>query len=179
MATNDNLSNQPPDGVTGREPTPEEVARHDGYIRGRNDENYVQGGVRSQERVVAQARANDSAASGMVFGLCIALLAAGAGVAAYFLMGDRTDVIPVTVPQIEKEKTTEKETTVIERETSAPAITLPDVNVPDVNIQVPETKAPNVNITNESPEAATEPTAEPAAQPTTENKETPEPATAE
>ncbi|MGB3789829.1 MAG: hypothetical protein WA949_17595 [Phormidesmis sp.] len=178
MAINDNLSNQPPDGVTGREPTPAEVARHDGYVQGRTDENYVQGGVRSQERAVAQARANDNAASGMVFGLCIALLAAGAGAAIYFLMGDRTDVVPVAVPQIQKEKTVEKETTVIERESSAPAINLPDVSVPDVNIQVPEVKAPDVNITNEAPAAPAEPAPEPAAEPAPEN-EVSEPATAE
>ncbi len=156
MAINDDLSNQPPKGVTGREPTPEEVARHDGYIRGRNDENYVQGSVRSQERAVAQSRANDSAASGMVLGLCIALLAAGAGAAVYFLAGDRTEVAPVVVPQIEREKTTEKETTIIERESPAPAITLPDVNVPDVNIQVPDVNAPDVDVTNETPEAPAE-----------------------
>ena len=173
--TNNNLSNQPPEGVTGREPTPEEVARHDGYIRGRNDENYVQGSVRSQERAVTQARANDNAASGMVFGLCIALLAAGAGVAAYFLLGDRPDVVPVSVPQIEREKTIEKETTVIERDSAPPAVTLPDVNVPDVNIQVPEIQTPDVNITNQAPEAPAEPTAEP----TTQNEAAPEPAAAE
>lgn len=161
MTTNDNLSNQQPDNTIGRQPTPEEVARRDGYVRGRNDENYVQDSVRSQERAVVQARANDSAASGIVFGLCIALLAAGAGAAIYFLMGDRTEVAPVTVPQIEREKTIERETTVIERESPAPTVdvpdvNVPDVNVPDVNIQVPEVDAPDVNITNETPEAPAE-----------------------
>ena len=153
MATNDNLPNQHPDNIVGRKPTPEEVARRDGYVQGRTDENYVQDGVRGQERAIAQTRANDSAASGIVFGLCIALLAAGAGAAIYFLMGDRADVDPVVVPQIERERTIERETTVIEQESPAPAVEAPEVDVPDVNIQVPEVDVPDVNVTNEAPEA--------------------------
>lgn len=152
MATNDNLPDQHPDNTIGRQPTPEEVARRDGYVQGRTDENYVQDSARGQERAVAQARANDSAASGIVFGLCIALLAAVAGGAIYFLMGDRTNVDPVSVPQIEKE-TIERETTVIEQEAPAPAVETPAAAPPDVNIQAPEVNVPDVNVTNEAPEA--------------------------
>ena len=152
-------------GVHGRPATPEEIAQRDGYVQGRNDEHSVQRNLRDQERVIAQSRANDNAASGLVFGLIIALLAAGIGAAFYFLSGDRTDVVPVAVPQIQKETTTEKETTVIERD-SQPAINLPDVqvNVPEVN--VPEVNVPDVNITNQtSPAPAAEPVAEPKAAP--------------
>jgi len=160
--TNDNLSDPSLSGVKGRAATPEEAARRDGYVKGRNDENYTQSNLRAQERVVAEsrsrARENDSAASGMLLGLIVALIAAGVGAALYFLTGDRTNsVVPVAVPQIEKE-TTEKETTIIEREVSAPPVSLPDVQVdlPDVNV-------PDINVTNEAsaPESAAEPAAEP------------------
>ncbi len=169
--SNNNPSDPNIDGVQGRPATPEEIAQRDGYVKGRNDEHYVQGNLRDQERVVAQSRANDNAASGLVFGLIIALLAAGVGAAFYFLSGDRTDVVPVAVPQIQKETTTEKETTVIERDTQ-PAMSLPDVqmNVPDVNV-------PDVNITNQTPPApapAAEPKAAPA--PVAEPKAAPAPA---
>ena len=147
-------------GIHGRPATPEEVAQRDGYVQGRSDEHYVQRNLRDQERVVAQSRANDNAASGLVFGLIIALLAAGIGAAFYFLSGDRTDVVPVAVPQIQKETTTEKETTVIERDSQ------PAVNLPDVQVNVPEVNVPDVNITNQTPAApAAEPVAEPKAAP--------------
>ncbi len=146
MAINDRPSDQNLSGVRGREATPEEIAQRDGYVQGRTDENYVQQNLRGQERVIAQSRADDNAASGMLLGLFIALLAAGVGAALYFLGGDRT--APVAVPQIQKETTIEKETTIIEKDNSQPAVELPDVQV-DV---------PDVNITNEAP-------AEPAAQP--------------
>ncbi|MGB7249450.1 MAG: hypothetical protein WBC73_10965 [Phormidesmis sp.] len=151
MAINNNPSDPNADpnigGVHGREATPEEIARRDGYVRGRTDENYVQGDIRSQERAVAQARANDSAASGLIFGIIIAILAAGVGAAFYFLSGDRSDVAPVAVPQIEKETITEKETTIIQKEESA----APPVSLPDVQVEVPEVDVPDVNITNEAP----------------------------
>ncbi len=149
-------------GVRGREATPEEIARRDGYVKGRTDENYVQGGLRSQERVAAQAQVNDSAASGMIIGITIAVLAALVGAALYFLTGDRNNVAPVAVPQIERERTIEKETTVIEREVPSPDVSLPDVqvDVPDVQVNVPEVPAPDVNITNEAPAPAAEPKAE-------------------
>ena len=136
------------DGVQGREATPEEIARRDGYVQGRTDENYVQGAVRGQERANAQAIANDSAASGLVVGLMIALLAAGVGAAVYFLA--RPEPAPVVAPEAEKtpqvQKETVRERTIIERQTPAPA--------PDVNISVPETPAPDVNITNQEPAPA-------------------------
>ncbi len=154
MATDNHPSDQNLDGVRGREATPEEIAQRDGYVRGRTDENYVQQNLRGQERGIAQSRADDNAASGLLLGLFIALLAAGVGAALYFLSGDRT--APVAVPQIQKETTTEKETTIIERDNSQPAVELPDVQV----------DAPDVNITNEVPaEPAAEPAAEPQAAP--------------
>ena len=156
MTINNNPSETNMSGIHGRPATPEEIAQRDGYVKGRSDEHYVQRDLRDQERVIAQSRANDNAASGLVFGLIIALLAAGIGAAFYFLSGDRTDVVPVAVPQIQKETTTEKETTVIEKD-SQPAISLPDVQV-----NVPEVNVPDVNITNQTPAA---PVAEPVAAP--------------
>ncbi|MGB3765629.1 MAG: hypothetical protein WA947_03650 [Phormidesmis sp.] len=141
------------DGVKGREATPEEIARRDGYVQGRTDENYVQGAVRGQERVNAQAAANDGAASGLIVGLTIALLAAGIGAAVYFLSSP--EPTPVAAPEIEQtpqvQKEVVREKTIIERETpaSAPA--------PDVNISVPETPTPDVNIINQEPAPAAEP----------------------
>lgn len=167
MAINNNNPSDPNiSGVQGRPATPEEIAQRDGYVKGRTDEHYVQNNLRDQDRAVVQSRANDSAASGLVFGLIIALLAAGVGAAFYFLSGDRSNIVPVAVPQIEKETTTEKETTVIERESPQAPVSLPDVQV-DV---------PDVNITNETP-AAPAPEAAPAleAEPNAE----PAPATAE
>jgi len=166
-------SNQEISGVHGRPATPEELARRDGYVKGRNDESYAQGTIRTHERIAAQSQANDSAASGLLVGLLVAVIAAGAGVALYFLTGDRTNPAPVAVPQIERETT--KETTVIEREAPSPDVSLPDVqiNVPDVN--VPDVNVPDVNVNvpdagaaNEAPEPAAEPKAEPAPEPASE-----------
>lgn len=154
---NDNLS-----GVHGRKATPEEIARRDGYVKGRNDENYVQGSLRSQGRVAAQAQINDSAASGMLIGIIIAILAAVVGGAMYFLTGDRTNVAPIAVPQIEREKTIEKETTIIEREVPSPDVSLPDVqiDVPEIQIEAPEVSAPDVNVIDETVEPKAEEPAE-------------------
>lgn len=161
MTINNNPSDQGLEGVRGREATREEVARRDGYVQGRSDENYAQGTMRTQERMIAQERANDSAASGLLIGLLVALLAAGAGAALYFLTGDRTNVVPVSVPQVEKETT--RETTIIEREVQAP-----DVSLPDVQVDVPDVNLPDVNITNEVPEPAAEPEADSAPEPVAE-----------
>ncbi len=166
MAINNNPNDPNIDGIHGREATPEEIARRDGYVQGRTDEDYVQGVVRGQDRVNAQAVANDSAASGLVVGLMIALLAAGVGAAIYFLA--RPEPAPVVAPKIEKAPQVQKETirekTIIEKETPAPA--------PDVNISVPEAPAaPDVNITNQAPAPAAPapapaaPAAEPAPEP--------------
>lgn len=149
MAINNNLNDQPLPGVHGREATPEEIARRDGYVRGRSDETYVQGHLRNQERADAQARANDSAAGGMLFGIILAILAAGVGAVVYFLTGDRT--IPTPAPQVERERVIERETTIIERDNPAPAVELPDVQV-----DVPEVSLPDINITEEAPADSTE-----------------------
>ncbi len=121
----------------------EEAAKRAGYVQGRNDENYVQNDL-ARDRAVATT--NDSAASGLVFGLIIALLAALIGGAFYLLSGDRSNnVVPVAVPQTETETTNE--------------IQLPDVNVNVPEVNVPEVNVPDVNITNETP--AQEPAAPP------------------
>ena len=118
----------------------EEAAKREGYVRGRNDENYVQNDLRVRERSVVST--HDSAASGLVFGLIIAMLAALVGGAFYFLGGDRgTNVMPVAVPQTEPETTNE-------------------IKLPDVNVETPEINVPDVNITNQTP--TQEPTAPPA-----------------
>ncbi|MEL7331369.1 MAG: hypothetical protein AAFN12_03935 [Cyanobacteria bacterium J06560_2] len=155
MTLNNNPSKPNLSGVHGHEATPEELARRDGYVQGRADENYTQGALRSQEHAAAQAQVNDSAASGMLTGLLLAILAAGVGAGIYFLTGDRTNVAPVAVPQIEKETT--RETTIIEREVPSP-----DVSLPDVQIDVPEVDVPDVMINEEAP-AAEQKEAEPAA----------------
>lgn len=146
------------DNVRGRDATPEEIARRDGYVQGRNDENYVQGNARNQERAAAQAAANDSAASGMIVGMVIALLAAGTAAVVYFATREPEVVPAVTpqeqeTPQLQREIIRERNTTVIERDNSSPA------PAPEVNVEVPETPAPDVNITNEAP--APEPAAAP------------------
>lgn len=157
MAINNHPSDEDLSGVRGREATPEEIAQRDGYVKGRTDENYVQQNLRGQEGAIAQSRADDNAASGLLIGLFIALLAAGVGAALYFLSGDRT--APVAVPQIQKETTTEKETTIIERDNPQPALQLPDVQV-----DVPAVSVPDVNITNEAPAQPQAAPAEPAAE---------------
>ena len=164
MAINNNPSDSNLGGVHGRGATPEEIAKRDGYVQGRTDENYVQRNVRSQERIAAQAAADNNAVSGLLVGMIIALLAAGVGAALYFLTGDRSNVVPVEVPQIDREKETiiEKETTIIEREAPTPDVSLPDVQV----------DTPDVNIVNESPEPVAEPEPVAAPEPVTE----PEPA---
>lgn len=157
MAVN-NTGSSGLEGVRGRAATPEEVAQRDGYVQGRNDEYATQSQMRAQEQLAAQRRADDSAASGLLTGLLLALLAAGVGALAYFLLTPRTDVTPATAPQIERETIRERETTIIERE--APT---PDVSLPDVQIDVPDVSLPDVNITNEAP-AEAEPTEAPAAE---------------
>lgn len=150
---NENLS-----GVRGRPATPEEVAQRNGYVKGRSDEYATQNQMRAQERAIAQTHADNSAASGLLTGLLLAMLAAGVGAALYFLTGDRTNVTPAVAPQIERETVREKETTIIEREVSAP-----EVNIPDVRVNVPDVSLPDVNITNEAPaEEAAPKAAEPA-----------------
>jgi hypothetical protein len=160
-------------GITGREATPEEVALRDGYVEGRNDEGYQQRDLRRQERAVVQAQANDQAASGMIFGLIVAVLAAGIGAAFYFLSGDRTNLVPVAVPQVQKE------TTIIEKQSPAapaPAAPAPNVTLPDIRINVPEVKVPDVNITNEAPAQPAPAAPAPAAVEPPAAKTNPEPA---
>lgn len=156
MTTPNNTSNSNISGVHGRAATPEEIARRDGYVQGRSDENYVQGSMRNQERAIARAEANDSAASGVLIGLSLAVLATLAGAAVYFITGDHTQVAPVAEPDIIERETVREnntETTIIERESAAPS-----PSVPDVQIDVPDVQLPDVNVTNEAP-------AEPAAEP--------------
>ena len=166
---NSDPANQDLSGVSGRPATPEEIAKREGYVQGRSDEDYVQRDLRSQEGAIAQSRSNDSAASGLIVGLLIALLAAGAGAAFYFLGGDRTPTAPATAPTVQKE--TIKEKTIIEKQSPPPAVSLPDVKV-----TVPDVKVPDVNITNEVPPAAeAPPAAAPNATPDT-SKATEQPA---
>ncbi len=162
MTANNNPNDENLEGVHGRPATPEEVAQRDGYVRGRNDENYAQRNLREQDRAIAQARSDDSTASGLVFGLAIAFLAASVGVAFYFLSSDRTPA-PVAAPQIQKERVVEKETTIIEKQAPAPAESLPDIQV-----DVPEVKVPDIDITNEPASAPAPAESEASAEPPAE-----------
>lgn len=153
MATEGYPSENKLEGVQGREATPEEIARRDAYRQGRSDANYAQNQLRNQEQAAAYAREESSAASGVVVGLLIALLAGAVGVALYFLTGSRSNPVPATAPTIERESVIERETTVIERDNPAPDVSLPDVqvevpevSVPDVNVNVPEVNAPDVSL---------------------------------
>lgn len=111
----------------------EDTAKREGYIQGRSDESYVQRSVRSQERAAANARSTDNAASGMVFGFVIALLAALVGGGFFLLSGDRTtNVLPVSVPDVE-----------------APSVT--EIELPDVQVEVPDVEIPDVNIVESEP----------------------------
>ncbi len=174
MAVHNHPDNQDLPDMTGREATPEEIALRDGYVEGRNDEGYRQRNLHRQERAVAQAQANDEASSGVIFGLIIAVLAAGIGAAFYFLSGDRTNLVPVAVPQIQKE------TTIIEKQSpAAPAPAAPPVALPDVRINVPAVNVPDVNITNEVPAQPAPAAPAPAAPAPAANTENLEPPAAE
>lgn len=169
MAINNTPDEQNIEGVRGRPATPEEIAQRDGYVRGRQDESHVQRDLRDRDlreydRVIAQSRANDNAASGVVFGIAIAVVAAGVGIAAYFLLGGNDNSLtPAEAPPVQRETVIERET-IIERPNAAPAESLPDVQI-DV---------PDVNTVNEAPaDADVQTQPEPAADPTAETEAAP------
>lgn len=150
MAINNEADEQNLEGVHGRVATPEEVAQRDGYVQGRQDEHYVQRELREYDKVIAQSRAKDNAASGVVFGIAIAIAAAAVGVAAYFLLANErtTDLAPTVAPPTQQDTLIDREPTI---EQPSPA---PPVSLPDVQIDVPDVNAPDVDTTNEAPAEA-------------------------
>ncbi|MFK8185609.1 MAG: hypothetical protein AB8B99_19710 [Phormidesmis sp.] len=150
MTVNNTPNNKSLSGVTGRDASAGEVAQHNGYVRGRNDEYAVQRQARAQERTIAQSQANSSATSGLLAGLLLALLAGGIGAAVYFLAGDHNLPNPIAVPQTEKETVREKETTIIEREVPSPDVSLPDVQIEIPDVSLPDVSLPDVNVGQDS-----------------------------
>lgn len=134
--------------VTGREATDAEIARRNAYVKGRNDENNVQRQVRGYERASVQAQANDSAASGLLVGLLIALLAGGVGAMLYFMGGDRT--APVSLPETDIDVT----------EVEVPEVEAPDINMEVPEVEVPDVEAPEVEVPEVNAEAPEAPAAE-------------------
>lgn len=156
MTTNYNEpDNQNLSGVKGRRATPEEVARRDGYVQGRKDENSLNYTL-NHRQVATQERA-DGVANGVIIGLIVALLAGGIGAALYLLSSER-NVVPVSVPGSNETRTEIKlpDVNVEAPDVKVPEVRLPDVQVPDVNVQVPEVQMPDVNVTNQVPSATDE-----------------------
>lgn len=114
----------------------EDAAKREGYIQGRNDENYVQNTVRRNAMASRIVEIRESSGMGTIFGLVIALLAMGVGALFFFANTDSgSDIVPVAVPEIETDIT-------------------PDVELPDVNVEVPDVEVPDVNITDVEPSGA-------------------------
>lgn len=145
--TNNNKTHMNDNTVKGRPASPEEVAYRDGYIRGRATEDQAQNQQRHMDDIraeqMAQARANESASSGLLAGLLIAIIAACIGGGAYYFTRDTE---PATT-----EAPVERETTIIERTVennreiiqNPPEVNLPDIQVPEVDVTVPETPLTN------------------------------------
>ena len=117
------------------------------YLQGRSDESRVQNRLSKQARSLSRSQsAQDNTASGMLIGLIVAFLAASAGAAAY-LWGTYRG-LPTATPQVERESTTERETTIIERAGEQIPERLPEVNVdvPDVNVTIPEIRVPEIQV---------------------------------
>jgi len=141
----------------------QEVGYREGYRMGRDSERLYQ-----QE--ASSVREENSAASGLIIGLALASLAALAGGAIYFLnarnepveqTAPTTQVVPVPVPDNSQPRTTNKETTVIERTINKTQKVVPvpqqpatdsKADAPNINIQLPSPQQQgSVNETNPSP----------------------------
>lgn len=129
----------------------QEVGYREGYRTGRDSERLYQ-----QE--ASSAREENSAASGLIIGLALASLAAFAGGAIYFLnernepvqqTAPSTQVVPVPVPDNSQPRTTNKETTIIERTIDRTQKAVPVPQQPATNS---DAKAPNINIELPTPQ---------------------------
>ena len=143
----------------------QEVAYREGYQTGRDSE-------RLSQQETYSAREENSAASGLIIGLALASLAALAGGTIYFLNARNEPVeqtapstqvvpVPVPVPDNSQPRTSNKETTIIERtiDKTQKAVPVPqqpatnsDADAPKINIEIPTPQQQGrENETNPSP----------------------------
>src|SRR5919199_1430780 len=129
----------------------DEVAYQKGYQTGRNSERLL------QEETYA-VREENSTASGLMLGLALASIAALAGGTIYFLnarnepiqqTAPSTQVVPVPVPNNSQPRSSNKETTIIERTIDRTREAVP---VPQEPAKAPEAPAPSVNIQLPTPQ---------------------------
>src|SRR6478672_704000 len=127
----------------------EPVSYEEGYLNGRSSERRLQ-----EDSYIA--RENNNAASGLVLGLAIAALVGIAG-GAFIYMNQRQDsprqqILPIPVPNSSQPqsqpKTTQKDTTIIERTVNKTKEVIP---VPQQPAPAPQQKAPEININVPSP----------------------------
>lgn len=144
MTQNPNEPYIDPNTVKGRPATSEEQAYRDGYVSGRVNEDRAQANLRIQRDADSRARASNDAASGLLIGVLVALIAAAIGGIAFYLSRD------TAVP--ETQAPTENNTVIETPQVEPPEVEVPDVNVtvPDVNITAPEAPAPEAPV-NEAP----------------------------
>jgi hypothetical protein len=141
----------------------QEVGYREGYRTGRDSE-------RLSQQEASSAREENSAASGLIIGFALASLAALAGGTIYFLnarnepvqqTAPSTQVVPVPVPDNSQPRTSNKETTIIERtiDRTQKAVPVPqqpatnsDADAPNINIELPTPQQQgSENETNPSP----------------------------
>jgi hypothetical protein len=129
----------------------DEVAYQKGYQTGRDSERLL------QEETYA-VREENSTASGLMIGLALASIAALAGGSIYFLnarnepiqqTAPSTQVVPVPVPNNSQPRSSNKETTIIERTIDKTREAVP---VPQQPAKDPEAPAPNINIQLPTPQ---------------------------
>jgi hypothetical protein len=166
--------------ITTRPATDREIAYRNGYVQGRaleQTENYrrrtMQARIREQQ---ARLRAENGAASGVIIGFLIALIAAVVGSIVYFA-GDRNPEVQTPEPATTAPEPTNQETTIIERtiERTQQAIPVPQRQAPSnqgdqpiINIELTNPiEATPTNPTPEQPATpeATPPQSEPTPQP--------------
>ena len=128
--------------VKGRPASPEEIAYRDGYVRGRATEETAQRRYQRLENLqaeqIARSRANESASSGILLGLLLAIIAACIGGVAYYIA--REPEAATTDAPVERETTIIERTIENSREViqNPPEVNLPTIEAPDIEVNVPE-----------------------------------------
>ncbi len=129
----------------------DEVTYQKGYQTGRDSERLLQ-----EENYAV--REENSTASGLMIGLALASIAALAGGSIYFLnarnepiqqTAPSTQVVPVPVPNNSQPRSSNKETTIIERTIDRTREAVP---VPQQPAKAPEAPAPSINIQLPTPQ---------------------------